>query len=212
MCVTNKLERMEQFMSDIQKSMKRENIRFLLRFLDEAINCGEIAVNGKKRLMENGDLKGFFQEERDELVETLEDTAKELSTLKEKIRSDGLDYLLDGEENTFDGRTTFPEEDEPETDKFIIRYIRWAIEDFETIEEINNPPQGPPKVVYKVFKKGTGERYIRIKQGFTLNGDEAMCDGTSCGVITGPDSTYPIYDLKGIPLYELDNILDEYYR
>lgn len=203
---------MEQFMSDIQKSIKKENTRFLLSFLNEAVKCGELTSLGKQRLLENNDLKGFFQEQRDELVETLEDTAKELSNLKEKIRGDGLDYLLDGEENTFDGRTNFPEEDEPETDKFIIRYIRWAIEDFETIEEINNPPQGPPKVVYKVFKKGTGDREIRIKEGFVLNGDEATCNGTSCGVITGPDSTYPIYDLKGIPLYELDNILDEYYR
>ena len=203
---------MEQFMSDIQKSIKKENTRFLLSFLNEAVKCGELSSLGKQRLLENNDLKGFFQEERDELVETLEDTAKELSTLKEKIRSDGLDYLLDGEENTFDGRTTFPEEDKPETDKFIIRYIQWAIDDFETIEQINNPIEGSPKVVYKVFKKGTGDREVRIKQGLTLNGDEARCNGTSCGVITGPDSTYPIYDLKGIPLCELDNIIDEYYR
>ena len=137
--------------------------------------------------MENEDLKWSFQEERDGLVESLEDTAKELSSMKEKIRTDGLDYLLDGEENTFDGRTTFPEEEKPETDKFIIRYIWWAIEDFETIEQLNNPIEGPPKVVYKVFKKGTGDREIRIKQGFTLNGDEARCNETSCGVITGPD-------------------------
>ena len=198
---------MEQFMSDIQSSMKKENTRFLLRFLDEAVKCGELTSLAKGRLMENKDLKGFFQEERDELVETLEDTAKELSTLKEKIRGDGLDYLLDGEENTFEGRTTFPEEDNPETDKFIIRYIQWAIDDFETVEEKNSD-----KVAYKVFKKGTGDREIRIKQGFTLNGDEAKVNGTSCGVMTGPDSTYPVYDLKALPLYELDDILDEYYR
>lgn len=203
---------MEQFMADIQKSIKKENTRFLLSFLNEAVKCGELTSLGKQRLLENNDLKGFFQEERDELVESLEDTAKELSNLKEKIRGDGLDYLLDGEENTFDGRTTFPEEDDPETDKFIIRYIQWAIDDFETIEAINNSIEGLPKVVYKVFKKGTGDREIRIKQGLVLNGDEAKCNGTSCGVITGPDSSYPIYDLKGIPLYELDNILDEYYR
>ena len=60
-------------MSDIQKS----NIRFLLRFLDEAIKCGEISGDRKKHIMENNDLNEFFQEEhdvRDELVETLQAT------------------------------------------------------------------------------------------------------------------------------------------
>jgi hypothetical protein len=188
-------------MSDIQKS----NIRFLLRFLDEAIKCGEISGDRKKHIMENNDLNEFFQEEhyvRDELVETLQDTLKELSTLKEKNRSDGLDYLLDEDEKTFEGRTTFPEDDNPDTNKFIIRYIQLTIDDFETVEE-----KCSDKVVYKIFKRGYDKN-----QGFTLNGDEAFVNGTSCGVITGPDSTFPIYDLKGLCLYELDNIIDEYYR
>jgi len=194
-------------MADIQKS----NIQFLLRFLDEAIKCGEISGDKKKHIMENNDLIDFFQEEHNvcdecdecvKLVETLEDTLKELSTLKKKIRSDGLDYLLDEDEKTFDGRTTFPEDDNPETNQFIIRYIQLTIDDFETVEE-----KCSDKVVYKIFKRGYDKN-----QGFTLNGDEAFVNGTSCGVITGPDSTFPIYDLKGLCLYELDNIIDEYYR
>lgn len=201
---------MEQFMSDIQKSIKKENTRFLLRFLNEAVKCGELSSLGKQRILENEGLEGFFQEERDKLVESLEDTAKELSSLKEKIRGDGLDYLLDGEENTFDGRTTFPEEDDPATDDFIIRYIQWALDDFETIQEVKHLPEGPPKVVYKVFKKGTGDPGIRIKKGFTLN--RVGYRGTSYGVVSGPDSTFPVNDLKGVPLYELNNMIDEYYR
>jgi hypothetical protein len=194
-------------MADIQKS----NIQFLLRFLDEAINCGEISGDKKKHIMENNDLIDFFQEDHNvcdecdecvKLVETLEDTLKELSTLKKKIRSDGLDYLLDEDEKTFDGRTTFPEDDNPETNQFIIRYIQLTIDDFETVEE-----KCSDKVVYKIFKRGYDKN-----QGFTLNGDEAFVNGTSCGVITGPDSTFPIYDLKGLCLYDLDNIIDEYYR
>jgi hypothetical protein len=194
-------------MADIQKS----NIQFLLRFLDEAIKCGEISGDKKKHIMENNDLIDFFQEDHNvcdecdecvKLVETLEDTLKELSTLKKKIRSDGLDYLLDEDEKTFDGRTTFPEDDNPETNQFIIRYIQLTIDDFETVEE-----KCSDKVVYKIFKRGYDKN-----QGFTLNGDEAFVNGTSCGVITGPDSTFPIYDLKGLCLYELDNIIDEYYR
>ena len=113
---------------------------------------------------------------------------------------------------TFDGRTTFPEEDDPATNEFIIRYIQWALDDFDTIEEVKHFPEEPPKVVYKIFKKGTGDREIRIKQGFTLNRPGYLVNGTSCGVVSGPDSTFPVHDLKGVPLYELNDMIDEYYR
>ena len=84
--------------AEIEKCMKKANISFLKDFLDTAVKCGELTEIGKGRLKENKDLKDFFDEGRDELVETLQDTAQELSTLKAKIKGDGLEYLLEDTE------------------------------------------------------------------------------------------------------------------
>ena len=92
---------MESFMTEMQKFVKRENIRSLEEFLKESVKCGELTSVAVKRMKENEGLKKFFDEGKDELVETLQDTARELSTLKEKIRGDGLEYLLqDTDKNT----------------------------------------------------------------------------------------------------------------
>jgi hypothetical protein len=81
--------------AEIEKCVKKENIGFLKDFLDAAVKCGEITEIGKERIKENKALKEFFDEGRDELVETLRDTANELSTLKARIKGDGLEYLLE---------------------------------------------------------------------------------------------------------------------
>ena len=81
--------------AEIEKCVKKANISFLKDFLDAAVKCGELTEIGKERLKENKDLKDFFDEGRDELVETLQDKAKELSSLKARIKGDGLEYLLE---------------------------------------------------------------------------------------------------------------------
>ena len=81
--------------AEIEKCVKKANICFLKDFLDTAVKCGEITEIGKERLKENVALKDFFDEGRDELVETLQDTLKELSALKARIKGDGLEYLLE---------------------------------------------------------------------------------------------------------------------
>lgn len=80
--------------AEIEKCVKKLNICFLKDFLDAAVKCGELTEIGKRRLKENKTLKDFFDEGRDELVETLQDTVKELSSLKARIKGDGLEYLL----------------------------------------------------------------------------------------------------------------------
>ena len=79
----------------IEKFVKKANIFFLKDFLDAAVKCGELTEIGKGRIKGNKALKDFFDEGRDELVEELEYTAKELSTLKARIKGDGLEYLLE---------------------------------------------------------------------------------------------------------------------
>lgn len=79
----------------IEKFVKKANIFFLKDFLDAAVKCGEITEIGKERIKGNKALKDFFDEGRDELVEELEYTVKELSILKERIRGEGLEYLLE---------------------------------------------------------------------------------------------------------------------
>ena len=86
---------MDPFISDIKGGVKRENIRFLEDFLKESVKCGELTSVAVKRLKENEGLKDFFDEGRNELVETLQDTAKELSALKARIKRDGLEYILE---------------------------------------------------------------------------------------------------------------------
>ena len=81
--------------SEIEKFVKKANICFLKDFLDAAVKCGELTELGKERLKKNKALKEFFDEGRDEMVETLEDTVRELATLKKKIKGDGLEYLLE---------------------------------------------------------------------------------------------------------------------
>ena len=81
--------------TEIEKCVKKANICFLKDFLDAAVKCGEITEIGKERLKENKDLKDFFDEGRDEMMETLQYTAKELSSLKDRIKGDGLEYLLE---------------------------------------------------------------------------------------------------------------------
>ena len=86
---------MDSFMNDIKGCVKKENIRFLLKFLDEAMKCGELTEIGVERIKGNKCLREFFDGGRDEMVETLEDTVRELATLKKKIKGDGLEYLLE---------------------------------------------------------------------------------------------------------------------
>lgn len=86
---------MDSFISDIKGSVKRENIRFLEEFLKESVKCGELTSVSVKRMKENEGLKDFFDEGRDEMVETLQDTVNELSSLKSRIKGDGLEYLLE---------------------------------------------------------------------------------------------------------------------
>ena len=81
--------------TEIEKLLKKANICFLKEFLEAAVKCGELTEVGKERLKENTALKDYFDEGRDELVETLQDTAKELSALKARIKGDGLEYLLE---------------------------------------------------------------------------------------------------------------------
>lgn len=81
--------------AEIEKCVKKANICYLKDFLDAAVKCGELTEVGKGRLKENMALKDYFDEGRDELVETLQDTAKELSSLKSRIKGDGLEYLLE---------------------------------------------------------------------------------------------------------------------
>ena len=85
---------MESFMNDIKGCVKKENIRFLLKFLDEAMKCGELTEIGVERIKGNKGLREFFDEGRDEMVETLEDTVRGLATLKKKIKGDGSNTFL----------------------------------------------------------------------------------------------------------------------
>tara|TARA_B100000575_G_scaffold280784_1_gene270707 strand:- start:6876 stop:7406 length:531 start_codon:yes stop_codon:yes gene_type:complete len=86
-------------MAAIEKFVKKANIFFLKDFLDAAVKCGELTEIGKERIKGNKGLKEFFDEGRDELVEELEYTVKELSSLKERIRGEGLEYLLEDRKN-----------------------------------------------------------------------------------------------------------------
>ena len=81
--------------TEIEKLLKKANICFLKDFLDAAVKCGEITEIGKGRLKENKALEDYFDEGRDELMETLQDTAKELSSLKARIKDEGMEYLLE---------------------------------------------------------------------------------------------------------------------
>lgn len=83
-------------MNDIKKLIDKGNKEFIHRFLIEAIQCGEISKLQGDRIMDNNKLKHFFYDEPEETLEkeTLEETATELHNLKQKIRGDGLEYLL----------------------------------------------------------------------------------------------------------------------
>jgi len=276
--------------AEIEKCVKEANISFLKDFLDAAVKCGELTEIGKERLKENKDLKDFFDEGRDEMVETLQDTVKELSSLKARIKGDGLEYLLedpltddnwdkhhlkellenaegdfiqistfrgkkdgytfktdsqgtgyykngatfeesseeedlvecegcsrvwDGNaqcpcgmnEDTFEGRTTFPSESTEKTNQFVLRYIdeEWKNAGVK-YKEFKSGPLG--HVSYKIFKVDTSAKgwegaytlrpVVKVRQLFQ-----------EAGTIDGKDSLGEEFslDLLGKPFEELDNVL-----
>ena len=279
-------------MTDIQRSLKKEKIRFLNEFLDAAVDCGELSEICKGRLKENNGLKDFFDEGRDEEIEMLQDLARELCNLKAKIKGDGLEYLLqDIDENTyegsedkfkdllekcsddyiqistfkghkegytfktdrlgtgyykngvtfeeseeeseegsegseeeseeltqcescsrvwdgnaqcpcsmdaeaiFEGRTTFPSENNDETNQFILRYIKQEWPRLTYVEQ-----NYYDEVTYKIYKR----RKDRIQgDGYILSGKGY------CGVISGEYVGSFILNLRGKPFEELDNVLCE---
>ena len=83
-------------MNDIKKFIDKGNKEFMRGFLIEAIQSGEISKLQGDRIMNNNKLKHFFHDDYDEIIEkqTLDETARELHNLKQKIRGDGLEYLL----------------------------------------------------------------------------------------------------------------------
>jgi hypothetical protein len=160
---------MEPFMTEMQKFVKRENIRFLEEFLKESVKCGELTEIGKERLKENKDLKDFFDEGRDEMVETLQDTFKELSSLKARIKGDGLEYLLQEEDEE-------DEEDEEIGDSFQ-ELLQKCPDDFIQISEFRGLKKG---YTFKTDSQGTG--YYKNGVTFEESSEEedlVECEGCS---------------------------------
>lgn len=272
--------------AEIEKFVKKANICFLKDFLEAAVKCGELTEIGKERLKENRDLKEFFDEGRDELVETLHDTAKELSSLKARIKGDGLEYLLedphtddnfdelleecsddfiqisfrgskegytfktdaqgtgyykdgatfeesseeedltecgschrvwDGnaqcpcgmgqEQETFEGRTTFPTENTNATNQFILRYIAKKWQGL-TYRKVDYRDGGDYSISYPVFPPNSvsGEWLDQTYPTYTLNGKG------SCGIMSmdggwGIDGF--IIDLKGKEIKVINNFLKD---
>jgi hypothetical protein len=142
--------------SEIEKCVKKANICFLKDFLDAAVKCGEITRIGKERLKENKTLKDFFDEGRDEMVETLQDTVKELSALKARIKGDGLEYLLE----------------DPMTDENLDKYelmdlLQNCSDDFIQISEFRGMKKG---YTFKTGSQGTG--YYKEGATFEESSDE----------------------------------------
>lgn len=268
--------------AEIEKLVKKANICFLKDFLNEAVKCGELTEIGKEKLKENKALKDFFDEGRDELVETLHDTVKELSSLKARIKGDGLEYLLEDpltddnwdkhhlkdlleecsddfiqlstfrglkkgytfktdsqgtgyykngatfEESSeeedfiecdgchriwdgkaqcpcgmdveiFEGRTTFPTENNDATNQFILRYIakEWQL---VTYRKLNFGDE----VAYSLIKRRAEE--VPGAPEYTLNGKG------SCGIMS-MDSDWGrdgfILDLKGKEFKVINNVLED---
>lgn len=147
---------MNSLMNDIQKCVKKDNIRYLVEFLDEAVKCGELTEIGKERLKDNKALKDFFDEGRDELVETLEDTAKELSTLKAKIKGDGLEYLFEDQLPDDNG------------DRYeVMDLLQNCSDDFIQISEFRGMKKG---YTFKTGSQGTG--YYKDGATFEESSDE----------------------------------------
>ena len=78
-------------MDDMKKLIDKGNKEFLVDFMREVVQCGELSKLQGERIMKNDKLKHFFSEERDEVIETLEETAKELHNLKKKVKE--VQYL-----------------------------------------------------------------------------------------------------------------------
>ena len=158
---------MDAFMNDIQKCVKKENIRYLEDFLNAVVKCGELTEIGIRRIKENKDLKDFFDEGKDELVESLQDTAKELSTLKAKIRGDGLEYLLQEEDEE-------DEEDEETGDSFQ-ELLQKCSDDFIQISEFRGLKKG---YTFKTDNQGTG--YYKNGVAFEDSSEEDLIECDDC--------------------------------
>ena len=145
--------------------LKKENIGFLKDFLDAAVKCGEITEIGKERIKGNKALKEFFDEGKDDLVETLRDTANELSTLKARIKGDGLEYLLQEDD----------EEDEEKGDSFQ-ELLQKCSDDFIQISEFRGKKGG---YTFKTDSQGTG--YYKNGSTFEESEEEDLieCEGCS---------------------------------
>ena len=158
---------MDAFMNDIQKCVKKENIRYLEDFLNAVVKCGELTEISIRRIKENKDLKDFFDEGKDELVESLQDTAKELSTLKAKIRGDGLEYLLQEEDEE-------DEEDEETGDSFQ-ELLQKCSDDFIQISEFRGLKKG---YTFKTDNQGTG--YYKNGVAFEDSSEEDLIECDDC--------------------------------
>ena len=90
-------------MDDMKKLIDEGNKEFIRKFIIEAVLCEELSKLQGDRIMQNDKLKHFFPEEKDERIETMEETERELHNLKQKIRGDGLEYLLCENIDTSDG-------------------------------------------------------------------------------------------------------------
>lgn len=150
--------------ADIERFVKKANICFLKDFLDAAVKCGELTEIGKERLKENTALKDFFDEGRDELVETLQDTVKELSDLKARIKGDGLEYLLED-----------PLTDENWDKDHLKELLEECSDDFIQISTFRGKKEG---YTFKTGSQGTG--YYKNGATFEESSEEEdliECDG-----------------------------------
>ena len=169
---------MDAFMNDIQKCVKKENIRYLEDFLNAVVKCGELTEIGIRRIKENKGLKDFFDEGKDELVESLQDTAKELSTLKAKIRGDGLEYLLQEEDEE-------DEEDEETGDSFQ-ELLQKCSDDFIQISEFRGLKKG---YTFKTDNQGTG--YYKNGVALEDSSEEDLIECDDCNRVWDGNAQCP---------------------
>jgi|TARA_B100000214_G_scaffold161433_1_gene115779 hypothetical protein len=105
-------------MDDMKKLIDKGNKEFLVDFMREVVQCGELSKLQGERIMKNDKLKHFFSEERDEVIETLEETAKELHNLKKKVKERGFEYLLD--ENSDDDELIISDSDCEKEEEYLM--------------------------------------------------------------------------------------------
>jgi len=176
--IEGQMKMMKETMEEIGEKIALEKEKSIQNFLQALVQCGEISQENKESIESNVYLQGFFMKELDD------------GEGDEEEQEDS-----DEEDQVFEGRTTFPENQE-DVNFFIIRYIE---KEWSGVELCPRPGVG-----WVVLMRGD----FYTNHPITLHGSERE-GSTESGTVTGIYSDGKEYkiSLRGKKFKELDSLL-----